>query len=102
MPAIPPELDSPAFLAAWDDWLAYRRELRKDPYRRRGLAACWAGLIADFGNGDVAAAAIRHSMAKGWQGIFGAKSGPGPPSKSSDFTALVADAFAAPLPEKRR
>ncbi len=65
---IPAELAlSPEFLAAWTDWGAHRRELRKPltPTAERQQLAKLAGL------GPVAAvAALRHSTGQGYIGVF--------------------------------
>lgn len=70
--AIPPEIDSPAFRAAWTEWLEYRRAKRK-PVSRPAAAKQLAELAAV---GERAAIeAIRLSIANDWQGLFPAKAG---------------------------
>ena len=79
---LPPNLDIPEFLAAWELWLNHRREIRK-PLKPTTMAAQLKELS---GWGSVrAVAALRHSIAKGWTGIFEpSTNGPrAPPEKSS-------------------
>jgi len=64
---IPKELDSPEFQAAWSEWLQHRREIKKPATptaQRKALAA-----LTVMGPAR-AIAAINHSVANGWQGIF--------------------------------
>jgi len=65
---IPAPLDTPDFRAAWDGWKAERRAKKHKPYTPRGEAQQLARL-APFGPA-VALAAIRESIAQGWQGLF--------------------------------
>lgn len=59
---------SDAFRMVWEDWIAYREERRLEKYAERGLKALSTKLAA---MGEIrATAAIRHSMAQNWQGIF--------------------------------
>lgn len=63
--------------AAFDDWLAYRRELKK-PLKPRSiaeLARTWSGREPDF------AASVRQSIRNGWQGLFAVEAN-GSPSSS--------------------
>jgi hypothetical protein len=77
MPPIPIELGTPAFLAAWDEWLAYRRQKRLGTYTPIGLRRLWSKLIA-FGP-ERSIAGIHEAIASEWRGIFPDKSGgPGP------------------------
>jgi hypothetical protein len=65
--AIPRELDSPEFRAAWDAWLQHRREARKPatPTAQRQTLAKLAAM------GQVRAiSALEHSTANGWTGVF--------------------------------
>lgn len=64
---IPAALDCALFRAAWADFLAHRNETRK-PLRPTGIKALLAKL--EGWGSDRAVAAIRHSIANGWQGIF--------------------------------
>jgi len=66
-PPYPPSLDVDYFRESWQEWLAYKRE-RRDKFGPRGQAAALKKLEA-WGP-DKACAAIRHSMANGWAGIF--------------------------------
>lgn len=66
-PPIPPQLDTPAFREAWSLWTHHRKEIR------HGLTPTtvkrqFARLIK-WGP-DRAVAAIDHSIANGWEGIF--------------------------------
>jgi len=53
-------------LTAWADWIAYRQSLSK-PLKEQSLPAAAAELAA---LGDRQAAAVRHSIASGYRGIF--------------------------------
>ena len=64
---IPPLLDTPAFRAAWEDWISYRRSARLKAYTPQGLTGQFNRLLA-WGV-ERAIAAIRLSIAQGWQGI---------------------------------
>ncbi len=63
---IPLELSSAAFAAAWADWETHRREIKKPlkPTSAKGQL----GMLAAWGEAR-AIAAIRHTIAMGWQGI---------------------------------
>lgn len=65
---IPASLNTPAFLAAWDEWKAERRAKRCRPYTPRGEAA-QLDKLAEHGPA-AAVAAIKASIANGWQGLF--------------------------------
>lgn len=70
-PPIPPSLDTPEFRLAWDDFSLHRSEIRKPltataERRLLGKLQEWGALRA--------VAAIEHSIASGWQGIFEDKS----------------------------
>lgn len=69
---IPPALDTPDFRAAWDEWLAYRRERKLGKPTGMTVKATYRRFEADLGP-ERAAAAIRHSIEKGWQSINEAK-----------------------------
>lgn len=70
--AIPHELDTPEFLEAWRSWADHKREIgnRLTPTATRQQLA----KLADWGV-DRAVAAIDHSIANGWKGIFEPKNG---------------------------
>lgn len=64
---IPESLNTEAFKAAWSEWQQHRREARKPltPTAERqqlGKLEAWGA--------DRAVAAIRQSLANGWQGLF--------------------------------
>lgn len=65
---IPEPLNTPKFLAAWDDWLRYRHERRLSSYVPRSVGK----LMAQFCQWgvDAAVAGIEASIANGWQGVF--------------------------------
>jgi uncharacterized protein YdaU (DUF1376 family) len=65
---LPPELDSEPFRGAWSEWLAYRTEDKKKPATPRSQEMQLKKL-AKIGPAR-AVAAIEHSIANGWQGIF--------------------------------
>lgn len=66
-PPIPPELDTPEFLAKWEEWHAYRRERRLPPWLNRTRTAKLKELAA-YGHAT-AIAAIDNSIGNGYQGI---------------------------------
>lgn len=63
---LPSELVTDAFIAAWLEWCEHRREVGK-----RLKPTSTKQLLRDFTQWgpDRAVAAIRHTIAKGWQGI---------------------------------
>ena len=61
-PSTVPGLD----LTAWSDWVAYRQSLRK-PLKEASFPAA-AAVLAKLGSQQ--AAAVQHSIANGYQGIF--------------------------------
>lgn len=66
--AIPDELDTTAFAAAWADWIAYRRERHLAAWQPRTVAAQLERLAA-LGEAK-AIEALLQSIANGWQGVF--------------------------------
>lgn len=65
----PPEcLDTPEFRAAWERWLAHRRQRRCAAYKPIGQATQWKRL-AELGP-ERAVAAIDFSIAQNYQGIY--------------------------------
>jgi len=73
--AMPAELDTPAFRAAWSDWLAYRRQRHLPKLIPKSLDAQLKKL-AGWGE-PVAIASIRQSIENQWQGLFEPKAGGG-------------------------
>lgn len=69
---IPGGLDTPDFRAAWSEWLAYRRERKLGKPTGMTIRATFRRFDGDMGP-ERAAAAIRHSIEKGWQSINEAK-----------------------------
>lgn len=65
---LPPELDTPEFRHAWDDWLSDRRERRLPRYTARAQTM-QLNRLAQMGAG-AAVAAIEWSIAQGYKGIF--------------------------------
>ena len=70
---IPERLRVPAFLDAWRDWIAARREKRR-PLTKRAVDEQLKQL-AEVGS-DAAVKAIRKSIANDWQGLFPKQAGP--------------------------
>lgn len=64
---LPPELDQPAFHAAWSEWIAYRKE-RRLTTRERTMSAQLHSL-APLGP-SAAVECVRASIRNGWQGLF--------------------------------
>ena len=64
---VPLLLDTPEFRQAWADWLQHRKEKRKPV---TPLSAKQSLTELEAMGPDRATAAIRHSIGKGWTGIF--------------------------------
>lgn len=95
-PAVVPEsLNHPEFLQAWESWLAHRRQLRK-PMTTNSQSE----QLRQFSEVGIHAAVeqIRHSMAKGWTGIFPpdnqARAGPPPADDPRGNKAAVQEYLA--------
>lgn len=67
LPTLPDTLATPAMASAWQDWLQHRIEIRK-PLRPTGAKKQIAKLV-EMGP-ERALAALSHSMAQGWTGIY--------------------------------
>lgn len=65
-PPLPPELNTPEFSEVWAEWQQHRREIKK-PLTPTSVTQQFRQLAA-WGV-PRAVAAIRHTIAKGWQGI---------------------------------
>jgi hypothetical protein len=84
-PVIPEILRTPAFIAAWTNWLEYRQERRKPLSPRSeemALKQC-----AELGE-QRSIAAIEHSISSGYQGLFEPRQGSPsahPPRNPNDF-----------------
>ena len=65
---IPDTLNTPEFCAAWEEWLAYRKERRLAAYKPIGLKV-QLNRLAAFGP-ESAIAAIAESIAQNYQGLF--------------------------------
>jgi|TARA_R110000824_G_scaffold242921_1_gene431563 hypothetical protein len=61
-------LSTAAFLSAWALWEQHRKELGKQAYKPTGLAQCLTRL-SEWGSGR-AVAAIEHSIANSYAGIY--------------------------------
>jgi len=67
LPEIPLMLNTPAFVKAWSDWLAHRKEIKK-PLSSLAASKQFPALIQM--GAERAVAAINHSIASRYQGIF--------------------------------
>ena len=65
---LPEKLQTDECLAAVETWLAYKSE-RKQPYKRIGLSKALEAWANDF-NSSTFPAAVNHSIANNYQGIF--------------------------------
>ena len=63
---LPPELDTDAFREAWTLWCRHRREIKKP--LKPTMAEQQLNQFVEWGE-TRAIAAIRHTIARGWQGI---------------------------------
>lgn len=63
---LPPELDTDAFREAWTLWCRHRREIKKP--LKPTMAEQQLNQFVEWGEAR-SIAAIRHTVAKGWQGI---------------------------------
>jgi hypothetical protein len=68
MPPIPPELDSDAFRAAWNDWLAFRRESKYGPMTPTGAKSTLTKLVK-MGQRRATEAVIL-STSNEWRGVW--------------------------------
>lgn len=91
-PVMPEALDTAEFRAAWEAWTADRRERRK-PLTERG-ADMQLRKLAEWGSAR-AVAAIEHSIANGYQGIFEARPERGGGKTRDDKAADVLMGWAA-------
>lgn len=82
LPPIPESLDTPDFRDAWAAWLKHRSE-RKPKVTPESAKQAFRDL-AVIGP-ERAVVAIRHSIGKGWQGIFEPKNH-GPPNTSANMS----------------
>jgi hypothetical protein len=89
-PVFPDSLNTPDFLKAWSDYIAYRSESKMKPLKPRSIDATIQEL-AGWGEAS-AITAIRETIRNGWQGIFAPKQGggsngrPAPRALSTDMT----------------
>ena len=68
---VPQSIDTPNFRAAWQDWMAYRKERRFTAYKPKSLEGQYKAL-AEWGE-HAAIASIRDSIRNQWQGLFAPK-----------------------------
>lgn len=71
MTQLPPQLDDLAFLAAWDEWISYRKERSLPPYKPLGLQAQrtrLSGWVDEHGMKSVVDC-IRSSIANNYNGL---------------------------------
>ncbi len=85
---LPGPLDSEEFRRAWADWLAYRREAKLKTWKPVTIRAKLEEFSA-WGH-DRAVAAIRRSIANGWEGIFDRDDSP-KAVKASAITSGLSD-----------
>lgn len=64
---LPPELDTPEFAEAWDEWAAYRREAKKT--LTPSTVSKQMKMLTKLGS-DFAIEAINRSIECGWTGLF--------------------------------
>lgn len=67
-PDLPAVLDTPAFRAAWAEYIAYRHDRHLPKLLAKSIAAQWRKM-KDWGEPG-AIEAIQTTIANGWQGIF--------------------------------
>lgn len=81
--------ESPEFLCAWADWIAYRRECRFPAYKPRTVKAKLNEALAV--GPRTAARAIREAIKQGWRGYFpdGSKGAAGKPSATDLLATIV-------------
>lgn len=70
----PLNLQTIAFRAAWEGYIAYRKTARMKPLQPASIAAQLKKLSA--WEHDIAISAINETIANGWQGIFFPKTTP--------------------------
>ena len=66
---VPPELDTPEFKIAWEEYEKYRRLSGFKKLKSMSVSRMWKEM-AEWGGETVAISAIETTIAKGWQGIF--------------------------------
>ena len=64
----PKPLNTPAFKKAWQNWISYRKEIKK-PYKSDRSIKTALNRLAKYGEA-MALDAIDASIANGWQGLF--------------------------------
>lgn len=92
--SLPPELDTPPFRALWARWEQHRRE-KRSPLKPTTRAAQLTKLAA-WGAAR-AAAALEHSIAQGWTGIFEpARAGGAPPATMEERIRRIREGQGGP------
>lgn len=74
--AATPPFSSDSFIAAWNEWIAYRKERNLPSYKPRSLKAQWNEMLA-WGEGP-AIDSINESIRQQWQGLFAPKTNGAP------------------------
>lgn len=67
-PLLPAALDTPAFRAAWEEYIQYRKDSKLKKLLPRSIQKMWSAMSAYGVSPSIAA--IERSIANGWQGIF--------------------------------
>jgi len=88
---LPPVLDTPEFRKVWAEYVEHRKGIGAKALQPASVVAKWSEL-APFGV-TVAVAAVRGSIANGWQGIFPEKytGGKAPPKPVAVVDPAVAE-----------
>jgi hypothetical protein len=102
-------LDTPAFREAWAAWLKHKRERREKmtPTAQSRALKVMAGWTDGAGPAVRAVAAIDHSLARNWQGIFEARNmgrggGAGRPASAQRKTPADRGEYCRPMPARVR
>jgi len=96
---LPPALDTPEMRAAWESWRTHRAEIKKK--LTPSAIEQQLAKLATMGV-ERAIAAIRHSIANGWQGIFEPRKGDVAPGRATESTAERIARAAREKEERRR
>ena len=82
---IPEPLKNDFFLPSWQQWIVYRKEIRKK--LTRSTAALQLQTLSRYPP-DQAAQIIKRSIEKGWQGLFPEELTPTQPQQPKDHTGV--------------
>lgn len=94
---IPPALDTPEFRDAWAEWLAYRREDKREPVTARAAAKQFSAMIP-IGPAR-AVECIQKSIANDWKGIFPDQAGGRAATKAEAVDEYARQNFQAIFPQ---